>query len=107
MVCSFSTVINDTSIAIIATVLDKDSCVMIKEMEAETGTLLTTVHHILAEHLFKKKCGCMVGTTFIDRCAKTNSSQNRARIFKMVRKWRKFCKTDNCYYGDMDKRFLP
>ncbi len=51
----FSTVINNTSIAIVATVFDKDQCVTVREIETETGIPQTKVHRILTEHLFKKK----------------------------------------------------
>ncbi len=50
-----SIVVDNTSIAIVATVLDKDHHVMVKEKEVETGIPQTTVHRILTEHLFKKK----------------------------------------------------
>ncbi len=41
-------------ITIIATVLDKDWCAMVREIKAETGIRQTTVHCILTEYLLKE-----------------------------------------------------
>ncbi len=52
-----STAIDYTSIAIVTAVFDKDWYIMVRVREIKAGTriLRTTVHHILTEHLFKKK----------------------------------------------------
>ncbi len=99
-----STAIDNSSIAIIATVLDKDRQVLVREVVAETGIQQTAVHCILTEQLFKKKVAAWwVPHTLTD--IQKEMSQNCTRMFKVVQKRRKAFESDNCYQHDMDMRY--
>ncbi len=49
-----TTAIDNKSIGIVTTVLDKGRRIMVREIEAKSGIPQTTVRQILTQHLFKK-----------------------------------------------------